>query len=392
MIVYLIVWFISFQSYSSLKNLTSIDVFLTSTICGRLIRYPYSILTENEVTQLNKDASSFFSVSNYCDLFKHKNHITSEELVFPLAFTILIYTNLEQFDFLIRTIYRPYNYYCIHVDSKSPSSMYTAIVKRSKCVKNIYVPEKRINVTWGEFSVLEAEHLCQKILLKKSRRWKYYFNLANSDLPLKTNYELVQILKLYNNQNDITSLVYRSQARQKNSALNRTLPSSIRPPFYKGEFHVLLTRQAVEYIHNNSRVQDLYNYLDGTYVPDEHFYSMINRWKKTPGYYPHNHDLSQISFMTRYKIWSDRPEHNLCRGQYLRGICVFSYGDLWHIATSPHLFANKIYFAWDRLVPYCMMKYLDARNLMKAEQRDFSMVDEEFYKQLENVQYGKKGK
>jgi hypothetical protein len=369
--------------------LTSIDKFLTSTICGRLIRYPNLVLTQNEFTQLNDEVSTFFSHPNDCNLFKHQRHISSEELTYPLAFTILIYTNLEQFDFLLGAIYRPYNHYCIHVDSKSPLSLYQAVVNRSKCVTNIYLPEQRLPVTWGQFSVLEAEHLCQKILLEKSLKWKYYFNLANSDLPLKTNYEFVQILKLYNQQNDITSLIYPSQIRQKKSRFNRTLPLSISLPLYKGEFHVLLTRQAVEYIHNNSRVEDLYNYLNGTIVPDEHYYSIINRWQSTPGFYPYDHDLSQITFMTRYKIWSDRPEYHLCHGSFVRGICVFNYQDLWHLATSPHLFANKIFFERDRFVPYCMMKYLNVRNRMKEEQRDFSMIDEEFYKQLKNVQYGR---
>jgi len=388
-IIFLIIWFLIFQSRSSSIKPTQLNIFLTSTLCGRLIRYRYLTLTNSELTQLNSEALSFLSFPKDCSLFTREIKISSEELTYPLAFTILIHSNLDQFNFLLRTIYRHHNYYCIHVDLKSPLTLYQAIINRSKCVTNIYLPEKRLNVTWGRFSILEAEHLCQKELLKQSKRWKYYFNLANTDLPLKTNTELVQILKLYNDQNDVTSLPYRSQLRQNKSLFNHPLPSSISSPFYKGEFHVLLTRTAVEYIHTNSRVADLYNYLNGTFVPDEHYYSMINRWKPTPGFYPYDHDLSQISFMTRYKIWSDRPESRLCRGGFVRGICVFNYQDLWHLATSPHLFANKIFFQRDRLIPYCMAQYLDMRDNMKQEQKDFSMIDEEFYKQLKNVQYGK---
>ena len=341
------------------------------------------------MTQLHNEASSFFAPLTDCSLFAYRREISSEELTYPLAFTILIYSNLEQFNFLLRTIYRPYNYYCIHVDSKSPLSLYQSIVHRSKCVTNIILPKKRLNVTWGRFSILEAEHQCQKELLKRSKKWKYYFNLANSDIPLKTNFELVQILKLYNEQNDITSLLYRSQLRQNNSRVNRTLPSSISLPLYKGEFHVLLTRKAVEYIHTDARVADLYDYLNGTIVPDEHYYSILNRWRKTPGFYPYDHDLSQVSFMTRYKIWGDRPESRLCRGGFVRGICVFNYQDLWHLATSPHFFGNKIFFERDRVTPYCMAKYLDVRDSMRQELRDFSMIEKQLYKQLKNVRYGK---
>jgi hypothetical protein len=390
LLLYLLIWLIIFESRSSSSiSPTEIDIFFTSSLCGRLIRYPNFTLTNRQLSQLNSEASSFFSFPKDCNLFTREIKISPEELTYPLAFTILIHSNLDQFDFLLRTIYRPQNYYCIHVDSKSPFSLYQAIIDRARCVTNIFVPEERFNVTWGHFSVLEAEHACQKELLQRSSQWKYYFNLANSDLPLKTNAELVQILKLYHQQNDITSLPYRSQRRQKNSIVNRTLPSSIPLPIYKGEFHVLLTRQAVEYIHTDARVADLYNYLNGTLVPDEHYYSMINRWETTPGFYPYDHDLSQISFMTRYKIWGDRPEARLCRGGFVRGICVFNYQDLWHLATSPHFFANKIFFQRDRITPYCMAKYLDIRDNMKQELQDFSMIEQEFYKQLKNVQFGK---
>lgn len=368
-----------------------LDAFFDSTVCGRLIRYPDVSLTNGELIQLKDEASLFFSsFTNDCSLFTRSVTVSSEELTFPLAFTILIHSNLDQFDFLLQTIYRRHNYYCIHVDSKAPLSLYQAIQDRSRCVPNIYFPEKRVNVTWGHFTVLEAEHLCQKELLKQSKVWKYYFNLANSDIPLKTNGELVQILKLYNNQNDITSLLYPSQLRQKKVLANRKLPTSIRSQFYKGEFHVLLSRAAVEHIHTSSRIADLYDFLNGTSVPDEHFYSMINRWRDTPGFYPYDHDLSQVSFMTRYKIWSDRPEHHLCRGGFVRGICTFNHEDLWHLSTSPHLFANKIFLMQDRLAPYCLAKYLDIRNNARQESRDYSIIDHEFYRQLNNVRFGRK--
>ena len=371
-LVSILICIIKYQTRSLPVSLTEIDRFLIFTSCGRLIRNPDLTLTANELTQLNNEASSFLSFPNDCSFFTHRLKSSSDESTYPLAFTILIHSNLEQFDFLLHTIYRPSNFYCIHIDLKSSSTLYQSIIDRSKCVTNIYFPGKRLNVTWGHFSVLEAEHLCQKELLKQSNEWKYYFNLANSDIPLKTNTELIQILKLYNEQNDITSLLYRSQARQRKSFTNRTL--------YKGEFHVLLTREAVEHIHTNPRIGDLYNYLNGTLVPDEHYYSTINRWKQTPGFYPYDHDLSQMTFMTRYKIWNDRPEAPLCHGGFVRTICVFNYQDLWHLATSPHLFANKIFFQRDRIVPYCLAKYLDIR-------KDFSMIDENFYRQLKNIQY-----
>lgn len=305
-----------------------------------------------------------------------------------MAFTILVHDNLDQFDFLLRTIYRRSNYYCIHVDQKAPLTFYQSIRDRARCVTNIHLLEKRLDVRWGQFSVLEAEHLCQRELLKQSTQWRYYFNLASTDLPLKTNWEFVRILNLYNNQNDVTSLIYPSKARQKRALTERPLSKSIPSTFYKGEFHVLLTRAAVEYIHTDARPQELYEFLNGTDVPDEHFYSIVNRWRQTPGFFPYDHDLSPSTFMTRYKIWSDRPEARLCRGQFVRTICIFTHRDLWHIATAPHFFANKVLLTHDRWTPYCMAQYLDVRQQMVEEDRKFSIINKNFYRQLNNVRYG----
>ena len=41
-----------------------------------------------------------------------------EEMEFPIAFSLLVYKDTEQIYRLLRAIYRPSNYYCIHVDAK----------------------------------------------------------------------------------------------------------------------------------------------------------------------------------------------------------------------------------------------------------------------------------
>ena len=309
-------------------------------------------MSQAEFNDLNQEAEQFFAETNTCHWFVRPLTISTEELANPLAFSILLHSDINQFDFLLRNIYRSFNSYCIHVDSKASSDLYESIEKRVQCVTNIFLPERRLNVSWGTFSVLEAERLCQSVLLQRSSQWKYYFNLANTDIPLKTNLEIVRILQLFHNQNDVTSMLYRSQVRQQTKFNEDKRLNKMSNRLHKGEFHVLLTRKAVEFIHQDSRAIDYYQFLNGTEVPDEHFYSTINRWKETPGYYPHDHDLGTGSFMTRYKIWSDRPEALLCRGYFVRTICIFNFNDLWHLATTPHFFANKFLFEQDRRLPY----------------------------------------
>jgi len=45
---------------------------------------------------------------------------------FPLAFSMVIYRDIDQFERLLRVLYRPQNFYCIHVDRKAPAAFKAA--------------------------------------------------------------------------------------------------------------------------------------------------------------------------------------------------------------------------------------------------------------------------
>ena len=129
---------------------------------------------------------------------------SAEERAFPIAFSLLTYENLEQTERLLRLIYRPHNVYCIHVDRKSPDKMHRGIEAVASCLPNVMIARPAINVTWGEITVVQAEMLCMGYLLAHSGvQWKYFINLVARDLPLRTNEELVKILKAYDGVNDI---------------------------------------------------------------------------------------------------------------------------------------------------------------------------------------------
>jgi hypothetical protein len=133
--------------------------------------------------------------------------LTQEELQFPVAFSLLTYDNMEQTLRLLRLIYRPHNIYCLHVDAKSPSGMHHTARRVASCLGNVVLATPAVEVTWGTVSVLEAELLCaRKLLESKSVNWKYFINLVGRDFPLRTNLELVKILKAYNGSNDVEVL------------------------------------------------------------------------------------------------------------------------------------------------------------------------------------------
>lgn len=122
-------------------------------------------------------------------------HPLSEmERNFPLAFSLIVYRDLEQTERLLRAIYRPHNYYCIHIDMKTDPIERRAFESMAECFDNVVIADKSVNVTWGTFSVLEAELLCMETLYRY-KKWKYFINLTGQEFPLKTNRELVSILE-----------------------------------------------------------------------------------------------------------------------------------------------------------------------------------------------------
>jgi len=126
---------------------------------------------------------------------------TDDERRFPIAFSLLTYNNLEQTERLLRLIYRPHNFYCIHGDAKAPQ-LRRGLKAIASCLDNVFVAHPPVDVNWGKISIVHAELLCMRQLLQYST-WKYFINLVGRDFPLRTNLELVKILTAYNGSNDV---------------------------------------------------------------------------------------------------------------------------------------------------------------------------------------------
>ena len=86
------------------------------------------------------------------------HHLTEEEKNFPIAFSILHYSDFEVLMRLLPAIYRPQNFYCVHLDTKSPDMYKRALKDLRACFPNIVVPETHYSVYWGDFSILQAEN------------------------------------------------------------------------------------------------------------------------------------------------------------------------------------------------------------------------------------------
>lgn len=149
---------------------------------------------------ITKEQCSIYRSERFNESY-HREDSSSNRL-FPLAFTILMYENIEQFERLLRLIYRPQNFYCIHVDSDASENVLKGVKSIAQCFDNIILASKQEKVLYATFSRLQAELNCMQDLMKFPS-WKYLLNVANTELPLKTNSELVKILKIYRGYNDI---------------------------------------------------------------------------------------------------------------------------------------------------------------------------------------------
>jgi hypothetical protein len=174
-------------------------------VCKQIIRgNPLVIKKANNIMiRFPKQSTSpqeYIDLANNCQIFRNNRGyilraLSRNEEEFPIAFSINIYKDIEQFERLLRAIYRPQNYYCIHVDKKSPEIFHHAVRKISTCFSNVFVASQIIEVKWGEFSVLQTAVICMKDLWERSSSWKYWINLTGQEFPLKTNNELVETLQ-----------------------------------------------------------------------------------------------------------------------------------------------------------------------------------------------------
>ncbi|KAL4221385.1 hypothetical protein ACF0H5_019643 [Mactra antiquata] len=309
------------------------------------------------------------------------------ELNFPLAFGLIVYRDVEQIERLIRSIYRPHNFYCIHIDSKLQMKEKTALQRVANCLDNVYIADKSINVTWGEFSVLEAELICMELLLQH-KRWKYYINLTGQEFPLKTNKEIVSILQSLDGANIVDGTWIRAREKYfyRWTQAGHPPPHKIRP--IKGSVHVAVNRHFVNFAINDERARDFLQWLKRTQIPDETFFASLNH---NPSLGINGSFLGEAEeyplkpSLMRYKNWE--LGHSVfvrkCEGKFVRNICILGVGDLHHAYNDIGLFVNKFMIDFEYLGLDCLEKVLYEKTW--KQYLDDEYIDTGYYKRLDYV-------
>ncbi|ESP05524.1 hypothetical protein LOTGIDRAFT_103000 [Lottia gigantea] len=319
----------------------------------------------------NLNCSEFRKVYGYDDY-----SISEEERNFPIAYNILLHTDFIQAEFLLRAIYRPQNYYCVHVDGFSPPSYHESVQKLADCFENVFIVSKTENVTYAGFSRLQADLNCMKDHLNQGKPWKYLLNIPGQQFPLKTNAEIVAILKNLKHLNNIDKgeKVFENRFKTKfivvpdsghpgRRRVSRTDEKTPPPPYnvtiYKGSAYGIFSRQFVDYVINNKKARDILKWCRDVYSPDEYYWATLNYNLKlhAPGSNSVGDEMKP--FLAVYVSWTPSE----CYGRRYRAYCIFGIRDLPTLVKRPEMFANKLRIDYDALTLRCLGEWVYNKTL-----------------------------
>ncbi|EYC12916.1 hypothetical protein Y032_0045g1156 [Ancylostoma ceylanicum] len=202
-------------------------------------------------------------------LFGFDNRPNSEaERDYPLAYGLIVYKNLVQVLFMLGSFYRPQNEYCIAVSGGAEPMFKLIMGEVDKCFSNIRVLN-RPRIDWGSYEIINSTFACLNVLSSSETPWKYFQYLAGVDIPLKTNLEMVEILKQWNDT--VNAEITWFQPKRIRSKRIEAAPL----PLYKASLSATVPRAAIDEIVKSSEARSLLYFLLNTSIPDESFWGTL---------------------------------------------------------------------------------------------------------------------
>ncbi|CAJ0595494.1 unnamed protein product [Cylicocyclus nassatus] len=276
--------------------------------------------------------------------------VSIEELKYPLAYGAIVYKNFIQVMFMLSAFYRPHNEYCIAVSGSAEKSFKIAMDEVASCFDNVHVLH-RPHIEWGSFEIINSTWVCVGVLARSKTDWMYYQQLSGADVPLKTNLEMVRILKQLNNTVNSEFSTFQTDRLEGKKA---------------------------------EKGWQLLRFLNDTYIPDEAFWATLTgneeifpvpggtsaeKWIKFEKDYRAKHmaevdnymetklrDASMHYYLARHQVW-----YSNCGGELMSASCVFGVDDLANILKQPHLIAHKMYLDFQPAAFFCVLKEIRER-------------------------------
>ncbi|XP_052798600.1 beta-1,3-galactosyl-O-glycosyl-glycoprotein beta-1,6-N-acetylglucosaminyltransferase 3-like [Mya arenaria] len=195
----------------------------------------------------NISDTSYIKLTMNCDKFKddqgYRGYILSaEEEKFPVAYSILLYKEVEQAERLMRALYTPRNVFCLHVDMDARPEVHQAVQGIADCFQNVFVVSRKEYVVYAGFTRLQADINCMQDFMQWNKDWQYFMNVPSQQFPIKTNKEIVQILQIYNGSNDIEGLTGNRRLEHRfkfRYIYKRVTKNQIKPNIYKTNYQLV---------------------------------------------------------------------------------------------------------------------------------------------------------
>ncbi|KAH7720925.1 Protein GLY-15 a [Aphelenchoides avenae] len=327
--------------------------------------------------------------------------LSREENDYPLAYGLLVHEHAVQVYFMLSAIYQPQNVYYVAVDGNSSSDFKTKMYLLDECFSNINVVEVA-PVSWCGYEIARAVMNGLRYLAQLRHPWKYYQYLSGVDLPLKTNMEMVRILKTLNGSMNVHIAPYMHE---------RLTPSrkiGVKPPLrlIKSSLSALISRETADAMVESELVKEHMRFLKLTWCADESLWGTIignpeklpipGSFDPNPQLYKINHAryhkfrrtswrtmmkksktveesspatpssewLPNSDYIARYQAWYPNMP---CRGKWTHGSCVFGVGDLPELITREELFAHKLYIDVQPAAFFCLFERVRLRAIESAE-------------------------
>lgn len=249
--------------------------------------------TPHDYINMTRDCASFIRTRKYI-----MEPLTKEEVGFPIAYSIVVHHKIDMLDRLLRAIYMPQNFYCIHVDRKAEESFLAAVQGIASCFDNVFVASQLESVVYASWSRVKADLNCMKDLYRMNANWKYLINLCGMDFPIKTNLEIVRKLKSFTGENSLETekMPPNKEERWKkrytvvdgkltNTGVVKAQPP-LKTPLFSGSAYFVVTREYVGYVLENKNIQKFMEWAQDTYSPDEFLWATIQRIPEVPGSLP----------------------------------------------------------------------------------------------------------
>ncbi|XP_043916791.1 beta-1,3-galactosyl-O-glycosyl-glycoprotein beta-1,6-N-acetylglucosaminyltransferase-like [Protopterus annectens] len=329
---------------------------------------------DSNYTEWTKDCQTYTKVRKYIT-----KPLSKQEEEFPIAYSIVVHYRADMFERLLRAIYQPQNYYCIHVDKKSSESFSAAIKGIVSCFDNVFIASKLEDVVYASWSRVQADLNCMADLLKMNASWKYLINLCGMDFPIKTNLEIVEILKSLKGRNNLETEKMQPHKEKRwkfhHEVVNGRIkdmgiakqPPPVKTHIFSGNAYFIVSRGFVEYIFKDKKILSFFEWAKDTFSPDEFVWATLQRIPGVPGSVPPHskYDVSDMNSLARFVQWvyfegdvSNGAPYPPCNGPHVRSVCIFGVGNLKWLLQTAHLFVNKLDTDIDPFVVQCLERHL----------------------------------